>query len=437
MAVVNLKSTHALDAPTAEEHQKFNRLSDLYGEHLNAIHVLPNHADSSLFPRGVAVQFSRDAPMYTEPFHPDEFMTFGTSLVAVHGDIPKADSFQNPSRQYKKSLLTAVPATESAISLGRRHAPTNSDEPGFSYEPTIGVNTNCASAGLVVGTSIVDNKRVKRHFIVVSAGLPALSRELLKKVAERQTYAAPGTNSALGSNVAVFTGPRRVSTKLRMSEFLAWPETAYAIHAGKRNRLAIAAAIAQTLGLQIDTYADQSAGTAGRKLAVPFADTASYELQEFGNGYAYYADAVNAESIQGGVCMQYGPGVGGAFLFGVPHAAHPIGMGWTNDCASAFPTSVGRRLDATQAYQSASTGLDSVTHHFSATNNLGDHPFCWHGELPYNDKLFSGTFRERDHAFKACERALGRDPAISEFDLVPVLMLLDQTPVAKASLVSV
>lgn len=432
--LINTSSVHLLDAVTAEERQKFDRLSDLYGTHLRSIHVLPNHTDAALFPRGVAVEFGPEAPMFTEPFHPDEFMTFGTSLVPVHGDVPKLEALQNPSRQYKQQILRAVPASESALTLNRRDPATNCDQKGFSYEPTIGVNTNSAMAGLFVGTAVVNNERVQRHFIMVSAGLPALSRELLRRVSQHQTYAAADTNAALGG-VAVFTGPRRVSTKLSIREFLSWPETHYAIHAGKRNRLAIAAAIADTLGLDIDTYADQSAGTAGRKLAMPVADTASYELEPAasggGGGFVYYADAVNAERIQGGMCMQYAPSVGGAFLFGVPHAEHPLGMGWSNSCASAFPTSVGRRLDAVQGYQVAS---QADRFRYTASDS-GSHAFCWHGSLPFNDKLTAATFRERDYIFRASERALGRDPAITEFDLAPVLVMLDQTPAQKASLI--
>jgi hypothetical protein len=426
---VHLTALSEHDSLSSDENQKFQRLDLLYAQHLQGIFPLPNHTESAVFPRGVAVKFGKNAPMFTAPFHPDEFMTFGTTLVQVRGPVPPVETLRNPTRQYKASLLRAIQSTESALSLQRRDVASNKDERGFNYAGAIGVNTNHAMAGLMRGTAVMNNERVSSYFIWVSAGLPALSRDLLKKVADRQTYAAPATSKEL--NVSVFTGPRRVSTTLTMEEFLSWDETNYAVRAGTRNRLAIATEVARVLGLTVDTQLDLAAGTPNRRIAVPFADTPSYELQvNSDGGFTYFSDAVNTERVLGAFCMQYSPLVGGALLFGVPNASHRLGAGWVNQCANAFPASTGRMLDATNGYKRASQH-DSTRFSLS---DPGTHAFCWHGALPYNDKTHPATFRERNHVFKQCERVLGRDPSISEMDLSPVLMILDQTPEHKAGL---
>lgn len=405
---------------TENERSKFMRLGALYGSSLETVTVLPNLSPvDNQYPSGVAYEFKADSPAFTSPFHPTMFQTAGTAVFPiVKGSLPSsAKEIEAAKDQIKK--LFAEPRTSNALSFSKRDALTNTDKTGSSYIGLLGSNSPDSEIALVRGTVLAEEENVAatREFVVVSASLPDVSRELYQKILDRQK-ALPSKDSSAPAEIYGLN--RSQSTTLTMKELIAMPEMIYAADAGRRNRAALAAEVAHTLGLSIDLREDTAAGKPGVFIGDPLSDFITYSLQTQANGnIVYYADAFDTTKVRGYAPIKLAPTMGTLLIQGRCDASHPVGAGWSNKWSNAFPASVGRRISVLEAYSNVSNSLDAQPMIQS---------FCWSGSLPFNDKLHPLTFNTRNSRFKEAEAALGRDHKCTEIHLAPVLAYVSGSP---------
>jgi len=407
-----------LASMTDNEKSKFARLSALYGTNLVAVDVLPNMSPvENQYPSGVAYAFKAESPAFTSPFHPTMFQTAGTAVFPlVRGTLPSTVKEIEEAKDKIKKLF-AEPRTGNSLSLAKRDPLTNADKAGSSYIGVLAPNTD-AEISLVRGTIYAEEENVAatREFIVVSASLPEVSRDLYQKILDRQK-ALPSKDTSTPPEI--YTLNRSQSTTLSMKELIAMPEMIYAEDAGRRNRAALAAEVAHTLGLDIDLREDTAAGKPGVFIGNPLSDFATYSLQAQADGkIVYYADAIDTAKVRGYVPIKLAPTMGTLLIQGRCDASHPVGTGWSNQWSNAYPASVGRRISVLEAYANVANSLDRMPMIQS---------FCWSGALPFNDKLHPLTFNTRNSRFKAAEAALGRDHKCTEIHLATVVGYLSGT----------
>lgn len=430
------------------------RVAQLYGPSLTKVSVLPNHhiGRNDSYPRGTATHFRDDSAMFPEPFHADSFMTAGASLYKITGPVPDESFWQDPARQHVKKLLAAVaPSSENALSLERRDPDTNRDRSGLpAYQPVIEEGSN-THVQLCRGTRTHNNELVKEYYILVTGGLPQASRALLKQVEQRRRIEAPpvapsqqqrqqqaaAASSSAAAAVPLLDGTRKERTTLTMREFLTWPQTAYVVQLGQRNRARIAALVAQALNLNVPTIVDAAVPDQRVMVAVPFNETTHYHLEAVGdNTLVYFAETARTDTVRGGLLMQLAPTLGAELLFGETCANNAMGGGWAKrGTSNAFPTTTGRTREVHEAYESAMRTQFRFNGGGSSNNATTDTAasYGWHGQLQFNDRFDPTSYRSRNKQFVACEQRLGRDPALDGMRLSPLLQIVSATPAHKVS----
>jgi hypothetical protein len=392
--------------------KKLQRTGELYGAKLTRVALLPNAHIEGGHISGISMDFAADAPMFADVVG-RHFLTGGTCIVKVN-DAPK--NWMSPARQPKKKLTQLLLPTEGSapFSLQSRNPETNRDKEGFVFAPTLG-DGHAASAGVYTCVNPSGDGK-EQTYIVVQASIPSLSADISRFVASHATH-AQGTSTDEG--LEIFTGPRRMSTTLSMRQFVDDPRVRYAINAGMRNRAAIAASVAQELGMKIDTVID-SGSSQHRLLAVPVLDQLNYALEKNGSGgFTYRSNALNTESARVGACVGLAPAIGYMVLQNDTATTHT--NAWANDHGNAFPANVARTLAVHDALSGASS---ADAHHFSI-DNQGTHPFCWTEATPFNDKMHTESYQRRTGTFKASEYELGKDHTTGEeMHLRPVCVVL-------------
>jgi hypothetical protein len=410
------------------DRSKLERLKSLYGDNLSAINVLPNMSSvENQHPSGVAYVFaSGDSPAFTAPFHPATFMTAGTAVFTVTGgSMPVTIKEIENAKNKIKSLFEGRP--NDGLSLAKRDPHENTDKKGTTY---FGLFPSGTDAEISLARGVVqsdeDNTTQEKNFIVVSASLPDMSKELYQKIVAHQKSMPPKDDS---NGPSIYTLNRSQSTTLKMSDLVGMPEMIYAEAAGKRNRAALAAEVAHALGLTIDLMPDPLAGSdTSVFIGNPLTDVSTYTLQQIPTGeYVYYADAINTNQIRGWAPFKLAPTMGTLLIQGRCDASHPVGAGWSNEYANAYPSSVGRRCSVLDAYCNAS----NRPFHDEAAMQPLKRAFCWSGSLPFNDKVDPQTFNPRNSRFKDAEAQLGRDHKCTEVQLFPVVAYMEGTPERK------
>ena len=406
---IEVVSDLELDLPVKNT---LNRVCELYKDTIEKVVVLPNittAVDGSI--SGFVAHFAQNAPVFPELMDTNNFLTGGVSVFPILEDSGTA--FLHPSRQPHRSLLEAVHSNVGApFSLQSRDPTTNRDKKDFVYTTDLGEGEH-ASAGIQSMYSSVDGR--EHRFIVVNAGVPKLSSDIVSYVNSKVTRAPA---KALENSVKIYTGARAVESKLSMEEFANSEMVKYGQNAGTRLRGAIAAQIADKFKLRIPLVRDMSSSD-GRMIGVPLIDQRNFALSKSPEGgFVLYSNAVSTEKANNGLCMSLAPTLGTLiFQRGLSSGAL---HSWTNDYCNAFPASVARTMAPHRALEKVS---NANTNSFAVGSPV-THAFCWPASgSEFNDKMLSEAYQARGENFKRAEFALGKDIVTgSELHLRPILM---------------
>lgn len=380
-----------------------------YGPKLIKIILHPNfsYETTTVPPSGLAYVFARDAPMFSEPFHPNKFSTWGVSIYELSSQIPERPLneayFTDPARRLLAKMTEALAEEQDGPSLANLDDKSGRDKRDSRWLPVLGGRSGYAEVARCVKK--VGNKRIEQWVLVVSTSLPKVSRALLE-IVERNEKKVDGGRS---------------ETTLTIESMIASPEMRYAENLGRRNRGRAAARIAAALGVNIKLTGDYASFEPEAMIGVPLVENASYHLRRFDDKFIYHAGTTSTMECGQGIVFGQTATLGPVLLHGYP------GRGpWS--CAAylnTFPIGTGRAVSDQKLY--------AAYERDDCSRERNGQKFNWRGDSRHNLRL-DNMHNARTAEFLLVEKMLGRMADWGDSELHVVISVL--SPSARPAVAS-
>lgn len=388
-------------SPAAEQY--FAGVIAKYGSKLHRIVLMPNfsYESPSMPPSGVAYVFERDAPVFSEPFHPNKLCTWGVAMFKLSSKLPDRPLneayFADPSRRMLEKMRAALADEADGPSIALMNAATGRDRDDARWLPILGGKSNYASINR--HTTTINNKRVEQWVLTISTALPRVSRSLMDIIERHEKVGADG----------------RSETSLTVRELLAMPEMRYAVNLAKRNRHRAAVRIAEALDVDIMKARDygSSPDASADLVAVPQIENLSYHVESYVDRYVYYAGCTSTLSAKGGgIILGRAPALGPLLLHGSPSGS---GAWAVPRYFNAFPIGTGRAVADQKLYNTYER--DELSRERNADR------FAWRGDSRHNLRL-DALHHARTSEFARAEEQLERRPAWGESELHVIIEVI-------------